>query len=266
MLNHEPVNPAAYIQKTDPRVRIVVAVYFSFVTAIMSDFIPLLVLLGISLILVCFSGIKIIDVVRKLLFVQGFILFLWVIIPLSYEGQVLYNIGFLPIYRPGVVLCALITLKSNTILLVFLSLIVSMPLSMLGSSLRVLAVPEKLVHLLLLSYRYIFVFAEEYQRLTRSAMLRGFNAGTNRHTYTTVANIIGMMFVRANERAERVHHAMVCRGFKGRFYTLDSFAIKIRDYIWGGTLVLIPTVLLLLTFFFEPAHRSIFYFFPGLYS
>jgi cobalt/nickel transport system permease protein len=32
-----------------------------------------------------------------------------------------------------------------------------------------------------------------------------------------------MLFVKAVDRAERVRWAMLCRGFKGRFYSLQEF-------------------------------------------
>ena len=43
------------------------------------------------------------------------------------------------------------------------------------------------------------------------------------HTYRTYAYLLGMLFVRASERSARVHQAMKCRGFDGRFHSLDRF-------------------------------------------
>jgi cobalt/nickel transport system permease protein len=85
------------------------------------------------------------------------------------------------------------------------------------------------VHLLLMTYRYIFVIEREYQRLMTAIKIRGFRSGTNIHSYRTFAYLIGMIFVRASIRAQRVHQAMLCRGFKGRFYTLAGF----RPFIWN---------------------------------
>ena len=70
------------------------------------------------------------------------------------------------------------------------------------------------------SYRYLFVMEQEYQRLARSALIRGFQPGTNTHTYRTYAYFVGMLFIRAFERAERVNRAMKCRGYDGRFHSL----------------------------------------------
>jgi cobalt/nickel transport system permease protein len=54
--------------------------------------------------------------------------------------------------------------------------------------------------------------------------IRGFAPRTNLHTYRSYAYLVGMLFVRAAARAERVHQAMRCRGFDGRFHSLAVFA------------------------------------------
>ena len=38
-----------------------------------------------------------------------------------------------------------------------------------------------------------------------------------------------MLFVRASERARRVHSAMICRGFSGRFISLREFPPNPRN-------------------------------------
>jgi cobalt/nickel transport system permease protein len=139
-------------------------------------------------------------------------------------------------------LAAQITLKSNAIILAFMALVTTMPFSTLGHALNRLQVPDKIVHLLLMTYRYIFVIEEEYQRLIRAAKVRGFQPGTNLHTYRTYAYVVGMLFVRAGERAERVHQAMLCRGFKRKFYSLQEFRARRSGWMFA----LIMTVVLLL--------------------
>jgi cobalt/nickel transport system permease protein len=43
------------------------------------------------------------------------------------------------------------------------------------------------------------------------------------HTYRTYAFLVGMLLVKAVDRAERVRWAMLCRGFQRRFYSLQEF-------------------------------------------
>jgi cobalt/nickel transport system permease protein len=149
--------------------------------------------------------------------------------------------GSFAVYLMGVTLAAQITLKSNAILLAFIALMATMPFATLGHALHRLRVPEKIVHLLLMTYRYIFVIEHEYLRLMRAAKIRGFRPGTNVNTYRTFAFIMGMLFVRSAERAEKVHQAMLCRGFKGKFYSLQEF----RSSGVGWLFSIIMTILII---------------------
>jgi cobalt/nickel transport system permease protein len=50
-----------------------------------------------------------------------------------------------------------------------------------------------------------------------------------------------MLFVRSAARAERVHQAMLCRGFRGRFYSLQEYQIGKAGWLFA----IIMTVLIL---------------------
>ena len=40
-----------------------------------------------------------------------------------------------------------------------------------------------------------------------------------------------MLLVKSHDRAERVRAAMICRGFKGKFYDLKEFSFRSSDLI-----------------------------------
>jgi cobalt/nickel transport system permease protein len=42
-----------------------------------------------------------------------------------------------------------------------------------------------------------------------------------------------MLFLRAAARAERVHQAMLCRGFSGKFYSLQEFHVDRQSWIFS---------------------------------
>jgi cobalt/nickel transport system permease protein len=108
-----------------------------------------------------------------------------------------------------------------------------MGIATLGHGLHRLGVPAKLVYLLLITYRYLFVMEQEFQRLKRAAQIRGFTPRTDLHTYRTYAYLIGMLLVRAATRSERVHQAMVLRGFCGRFYSLAEHPARRSNRIFA---------------------------------
>lgn len=223
----------SFIHRLDPRLRVVFAVLFSILTAISSRFPAVFFALFLAACLVGLSRIPVKKVLVRLALVNGLVLFIWLVLPWTYEGTPALEIGPLVGSLEGLRLCALITVKSNAIILALIALISSMPVATLGYALHHLCLPDKLVYLLLMTYRYIFVIETEYQQLARAARVRCFTPGTNLHTYKTYAYLVGMLFVRASARAQRVHQAMVCRGFAGRFYCLHEFAFKKSDWAWG---------------------------------
>ena len=220
------------------------ATLLSFVIALGENFSTLWAGLAFSLILLLAARLPLLEVMKRVLVIWGFLLFLWIFLPVTYEGEVIYRIGKLGLTREGLFLCAKVSLKSNAILLTFIALIATMEFSTMGYVLNFFKMPKSLVHLLLLTYRYIFVIENEYRRLIRAAKIRSFQPKTNLHTYKTYAYLIGMLFVRASTRAERVYDAMKCRGFKGEFHCLHEFSLSRSDRI-RTTAVLIGIVLLI---------------------
>jgi cobalt/nickel transport system permease protein len=221
------------VHQLDPRIRVVLTSVYAFVVALSYHFSVLILALVLSLFLIVISRVSLTAVLKRIIWVNAFILLLWVLLPFTFSGDVLARAGSFNIYRPGVVLAAQITLKSYAILLAFIALIATMSFATLGHALYCLRVPEKIVHLLMMTYRYVFVIEQEFLRLLRASKIRGFQPGTNSNTYRTYSYVIGMLFVRAAARAERVHQAMLCRGFKGKFYSLQDFHMSSASWIFA---------------------------------
>jgi cobalt/nickel transport system permease protein len=234
------------IHRIDPRFKVVAAVGYSVVAAVSYRFSTLLAALAASIVLTLLAHLDLRAIVRRLLVVTGFLVLLWVVLPLTFEGKALARIGPLTFTRPGVILAAQISLKSTAILLAFIALITTMNFSVLGHALDRLHLSGKLVHLLLMTYRYIFVIEQEYQRMVRAAKIRGFRPGTSLHTYKTFAYFIAMLFVRAAARAERVYRAMRCRGFNGRLYCLAEFPPSPSNWVFAGFMAVVVIGLALL--------------------
>lgn len=223
---------SSVIHRIDPRFRVIAAVGFSFAVALCYEFSALFTALAFAVISVLLCRIRLTHVLKRLALVNVFILLFWVVLPLTVKGPVSYSPGPLTLYQAGIVFAAKLTIKSNAILLVLIAYIATMSFATLGHSLNRLNVPEKLVFLLMITYRYIFVIAHEYHKILRSIKIRGFKAKTNLHTYKTFAYVIGMLLIRASERADRVYNAMRCRGFKGKYYSLTDFKADTKSWVF----------------------------------
>jgi cobalt/nickel transport system permease protein len=234
------------IHRMDPKTKVLVAVIFSTIVAVNPSLTTSAIALIFPLLLVLLARISWRDLARRLAIVNGFVALLWVFLPFTQPGEALWTWGPLTVHREGINLAALVTLKSNTIVLTLIALLGTSRVFDLVHALSHLHVPDKLVHLFFFSFRYVHVIEEEYQRLTRAIKVRGFKPGTNLHTYRTYAYLVGMLLVRSFERSQSIVAAMKCRGFKNRFYILHHYNMKSADYALAASTMLFSAGLLVL--------------------
>lgn len=83
------------------------------------------------------------------------------------------------------------------------------------SGLRRLHMPDLLVQILSSMLRYVHVVGAEQRRMAQARTARGFDARSPR-AWPVLAQSLGALFVRSYERGERVHAAMLSRGYTGR--------------------------------------------------
>ncbi len=233
------------IHKLSPRTRTLAAIFLAFVVALCQTIPPLLLALALSFILIIAARINLFKAGRRLLVIAGFLLLIWLVLPLTCGGPVIWQNSFLEIGRTGITLALLLTLKTSAMLLIFLALISTMSTADLAHALHSLKLPAKLVLLLLITYRYIFLIEDELQTMLRAAKIRNFQPNTSLHCYKTYANLLGMLFVRSAERAQRVHKAMLCRGFDGRFHSLTEYHDRAQDYFFLSFILIFSTILAL---------------------
>jgi cobalt/nickel transport system permease protein len=87
------------------------------------------------------------------------------------------------------------------------------PFSEVLRVLRRIRVPALLITTIALMHRYLFVLAEEAERMRRARASRTFTA-RHRWQWPVLATVAGQLFIRASERAERIYAAMCARGLK----------------------------------------------------
>ena len=154
-------------------------------------------------------------------------------IPLAYLGKRLA--WFLPMvfllsislpaaqgFRSGWDIMTAIMFRSLLAFLALVWLVNVMPFDQLLVTLRRLWVPEILIAMLAFMYRYVFVLWDELDKMRIARRSRSFGAGSLWMRWKTSAQLIGMLLIRAMERAERVHGAMCARGWDGRVRFLDD--------------------------------------------
>ena len=244
------VEPFAYgnsfVHRLDPRIKIIIAAMFSIVVALTYELTILLLCAISALAFLVAAKLSIKRVVLRLMVVNGFILVLWLFLPFTTPGKPLFVLWGLEASMEGVDHAVLITIKSNTIIMANIALLSTCSILRLVQALQYLYMPNKLVYIFFFSYRYLDAINLEYVRLTNAMKMRCFKPGTNLHTYKSLAYLIGMLILNSYERSRRIYNAMLCRGFKGKFYVLEHSKLHALDFLFGTISFLFITGLVLI--------------------
>lgn len=234
----------SFVHRLDPRVKIICAVIFSTVVAVNHWILAAALAILFPMVLIVAARINVRRVLSRLAVVNTFILFLWLFLPFTFPGEVIYSLGPLEIHREGLLYALLITLKSNAIVLMVIALLGTSPVFNLVHALSHMGIPDKLVHIFFFCFRYVHVIHEEYHRLAKAMKIRSFQPRSDIHTYRAYAYLVGMILVRSFDRSKRILAAMKCRGFKGRFYILHHYEMKKFDYLMAISSVMFSAALL----------------------
>jgi len=224
--------------KTDPRMKIISLSVFAVLCAISRGLLVPGLFFIFSLFLLIFAKLNFKSFLERIIPANFFVLFIWLFLPFTYGTPPFYKVWFLKASIPGLLYCLSITLKCNAILIATIVLLSTSTIFDLAHAMLHFKVPEKLVTVFFLFYRYISVMHEEYTRIKRAALARGFVPKTSLHTYKTYAYLIGSLLLKSFERSDEVYKAMLCRGFKGYFPLLEHFSLKVKDVILGSVLIL----------------------------
>jgi cobalt/nickel transport system permease protein len=159
-----------------------------------------------------------------------FMLLFVALLPLVLDGSgPAWELGPMRLSLHGLTVALVLWCKALAVASLMLAVLVTSPLDVTLKAAHALLVPGFIVQLLMLTYRYTFLFVEELGRLRIALRVRGYRNRASVHCYRTIGNVTGTLLVRSHERAERVGQAMRCRGFDGRFRSLATFRTRWSD-------------------------------------
>jgi cobalt/nickel transport system permease protein len=214
----------------DPRIRLVAVVAFAFVIVSLKALSALAVAFFLSCIALVVARPPAGLVVRRVLALDLLMLMVVVTLPFAIPGEPLVQWGGLAASRDGMVRVVEVLAKANAVVLMLLALLHGIPAPTMGHALQRLGVPDRLIHILFFTVRYLDTISAEYHRLRRAMTARAFRPRTDRHTWRSLGWLVGMLLVRSFERAERVLAAMKCRGFDGRLFTYADLRLRATDW------------------------------------
>ena len=172
-------------------------------------------------------------IIKKMIVVSPFAIFIGIFNPIldTRTAAVIFGVSL----SAGWVSLLSILLKFTLTISAALLLIATTSFPGVCHALRRLGFPSLFISQLLFLYRYIFVLMEEAMRIIRARDMRSFGSrGTGMKVFV---RLIGILFLRTVNRAERIYYAMLSRGFQGDIPSLKRSRIAFSDLAFMATTI-----------------------------
>lgn len=167
-------------------------------------------------------------VARKVALVIPFAAAIGLFNPLFDRSPLLF-LGSLPV-SGGWISCASIVLRATLTVTAAVMLVAVTGFTAVCGALDRLGMPQPLVVQLVFMYRYLFVLADDAASASRARELRAF--GGQGMGIRPFASMAGHLLLKSWERAERVHAAMLARGFQGTFHLQRNTGFGLHELLF----------------------------------
>lgn len=216
----------------DPRVMIVTTLlYIAVVSSFHKyDLLGLLPLIFYPVSLVALGRLSIRRIARRLLIASPFAVMIGMFNPFL-DGRIVAELGPLAL-SGGWVSFLSILVKFLLTVSAALILVEICGFDAVCFGLGKMGVPRVLVSQLLFLERYIHVVADEAGRMVRAHALRSF--GRRDISIRVFGSLCGQLLLRSLDRGQRIHQAMISRGFSGRIHLLRERSVSTGDVLFAS--------------------------------
>jgi len=236
-------------QSLDPRVKVVSIIFLIFALAMTHDIHILAVMY--AFIFLCawassiemwffikrvwvfipiFAGIIVIPILFNVFMPGDPFFVLATLAPNSHIGPISLPAEIAITYQ-GINVATLFVLRVACCVSAAVLLFLTTPRNLLFKALRSLKVPKVYILTLDVCYRYIFLFTDMVRGFYMAKKSRSLKVLPLVEEQKWVGSRIGYTLVKALGMSEKVHLAMVSRGFNGDIKILHQYSIKNRDYV-----------------------------------
>jgi cobalt/nickel transport system permease protein len=217
-----------WVHHWDARWKIVAFSFFILIAATVQHVSSALIALLISIFFIAVSQLPWRTILKRLAAIHFFLIPCFLILPFEFTGFEHSLSGF-SYSREGLHFAFLLYLRAISVVNASLVLLYSTPMQRFFHAGERLGIPRPLVQIAMLTYRFIFTFTIELQRIRQALIVRGFQNLFSLHSWRTLAHVVGMLLIRSLERTDKVYHAMKCRGYHGEIHSVYQFTTNPQD-------------------------------------
>jgi len=253
------------LQSLDPRAKLISILAIIFATSLISDLRVLIVIYALTLLFSHLSKIEVVFFIKRVwLFIPIFagIIAVPMIFNVFLPGDPLMQVAYLGpgahlgpfslpesifITKQGSMAAVVFTMRVATCVSAVVLLFLTTPQQILFKSLRTVGVPKLYVLTLQMTYRYIFLLMDLIREMYVAKKARTIRAAGLIEEQKWVGGRIGYTLIRSLSMSEKVHMAMLSRGFNGEVHIMQEFKMKNRDYLAGTVAISVSLVLVLIS-------------------
>ena len=253
------------LQSLDPRAKLISILAVIFATSLIGNLRVLIFIYVLTLIFAYLSKIDVVFFIKRVwLFIPVFagIIALPMIFNIFLPGDPLFQVAYLgpgahlgPLTLPesifitwqGLNAAVTFTMRVATCVSAVVLLFITTPQQTLFKSLRTVGVPKLYVLTLEMAYRYIFLLMDLVRELYVAKKARTIRASGMFDEQKWVGGRMGYTLIRSLDMSEKVHMAMMSRGFSGDVHIMQEFKMQNRDYIAGIAAITLSVVLVLIS-------------------
>lgn len=153
------------------------------------------------------------------------------------------------LWNPGednLIFASLIILKAFTSMTVITIILESESLDELMNSLAGLKIPTVLITIIILSYRYVYQFLDDLERMLTAVKSRFFRGSIRLKNLNVYSKIMAALLIRALDRSDKMYQAMASRGFNGAFPLKKMGKIGRKDIFKTSLVILIIVIFIVI--------------------
>lgn len=251
-----------FFQKIDARVKVLFLLFYVIIVSVKKN-IPSEVLIGTFVfVLTLLSRLDIFNLYKRVLFFAflfGFLIALPSALNVITKGEIIVPLLHLSrpyrlwIYqipkeigltREGVYGVLMLTSRVMNSLALSFFVLQTTPFTEIIKALKVLKVPDTFLMIVILSYKYVFIFAKTIEEMYLAKKSRLAVKVSNAEARRWIAGRLAFMFKKSRLRCEEIFKAMLGRGFSNNIKFYGVKKLQARDWVAGAVLFLVGVLFL----------------------
>lgn len=240
-----------FLWKIDARIKLIVTLFLLIAVIFMDNLAILPILAAIILIIpLLILKISLREYLRRFIILPFSIaLILFIVVAFTYGGiEEVYSVFGLKIYRESISFGLLLFTRVIISVSVLQLFILTTSINDNIEALRWFRVPKEVVDIGLLMIRYISLLFDEFKTMYNAQVSRGgfLKRIGYKKRIKNLSSIAGLLFIKSENKGERIYSAMVSRGYNLNFYNKNSKkynrSISLKEFLLCILMILFITL------------------------